>query len=61
MADRGDADLAQIVSGQLRQDLPIDPVLGESWRVLGQTEATQPFRSVHGLYLFVAFSLRGLA
>ena len=48
ITDRRDADLFQIVCGQLRQHVPIDRVFREGRRVPPEAETPQPLGNVHG-------------
>jgi hypothetical protein len=46
MADCDDADLSEIVAGQLREYLPVDHVFGEGRRILFEAEPAEPFRDL---------------
>ena len=46
MSDRGDADLLQILIGEVRQHRPIDVVRLEPLSVLRQAQSRQPPRDV---------------
>jgi hypothetical protein len=47
MADRGDAELAQILGRQLRQNLAVDVIVAEVRRILLKPEPAQPFGQIH--------------
>jgi hypothetical protein len=42
-----DANILQVVSGKLGQNMPVDVIFGKRRRVLPETQASQPFGSVH--------------
>ena len=47
VADRGDAELAQVVGRQLGQDVGVDVVVAERLLVLAQAQPAQPSPDVH--------------
>jgi hypothetical protein len=47
MADRSDAELAQIFARQPAQNLPVNVVVAERRPVLLEPEPTQPNRDIH--------------
>jgi hypothetical protein len=47
VADRRDAEIAQIVAGQPAQNLPVNVVVAERWRILFEPEVPQPFGHIH--------------
>ncbi len=48
VADRGDADVPEVVRRQLRQDVRVDPVVSKVLLVLTETETAKPPADVHG-------------
>ena len=47
VADRRNAEIAQIVAGQPAQNLPVNVVVAERWRILFEPEVPQPFGHIH--------------
>jgi hypothetical protein len=47
VADRRDAEIAQIVACQPAQNLPVNVVVAERWRILFEPEVPQPFGHIH--------------
>ena len=47
MADRGDANLDQILGRQIRKNVGVNMVFAESRLVLPQTQPVKPSRNVH--------------
>jgi hypothetical protein len=48
MADRGDADVLEILGGQVRQHLGVNVVVPKHLFVALQAQLAQPSRNVHG-------------
>ena len=47
MANGGDADLLEIVGGQVRKNVAVDRVVAERGFVLAETEVIQPSAEIH--------------
>ena len=54
MADRRDTQLAQVLSREPAQNLPINVVVAERGHILLEPEAAQPFDHIHGSCLETA-------